>query len=279
MYYRKNRDNINIRNQLETFIHEIGHQFGLKHTSNTSCAGQEPKNVVWIMFSQTRRKPGVLEWSPCSEKKMLENRPRHSCLRLRANPYKPFCGDGLVEDEEECDCIVKECRQCCAADCRLKRGAKCSNGPCCDTHTCSYVKGIECRGARDMCDIPELCDGKSGQCPPNYVVANGYECKESPEGGYCSNGNCGSHQDVCDWIFTGGSVPGDECYNYNLEGGLESAGCGPVYPEKEPIGVKCAEKDKYCGKIWCNGNRSLLNPKFIIFVGEFRYNSFSGSPS
>lgn len=249
--YLEKRDKISKRNQIAAFVHEMGHQFSLRHTDDNECAGKEPNNTVWIMREFGTVKEGPLRWSSCSWNKMWQNRPKRTCLRIQNNPYQSYCGNGLLEDGEECDCITEACKKCCDDKCRLTPESKCSDGPCCDVSNCMPKKGAECRVARDSCDIPEICDGLSGKCPGDYVVANGYACKESFGNGYCFSGRCGSHQDVCSWIFEEGYHPKNECYYENLEGGSEYGGCGPVFLEKRSPISKCKEENKLCGKIWC----------------------------
>lgn len=255
--YEKGRDKLKKMQQLHVFVHEIGHQFGLVHTDKTpSC--KEPPDFVYLMRDKTTDKDKPYVWSPCSIEHMKNDRPTRYCLRMREGEKfgQPICGNGMVEDGEECDCIPNTCKKCCNNECQLTPGSNCSNGPCCDISNCTLTKGNECRAALDSCDIPELCDGNSTKCSPNYVVADGYRCKDSSAPGYCYNGRCGSHSDTCSWIFVKSVVPKDECYNKSLKGGSSPGGCGPVYPERGPI-FSCGDKDRFCGKIWCKHDGPL----------------------
>uniref|UniRef100_A0A8B9P565 ADAM metallopeptidase domain 22 n=1 Tax=Apteryx owenii TaxID=8824 RepID=A0A8B9P565_APTOW len=78
----------------------------------------------------------------------------------------PECGNGFVEDGEECDCgTIAECAseggECCNT-CTLTAGSQCSNGLCC--RKCRFEpKGVLCREAVNDCDIAENCTGNSSQ--------------------------------------------------------------------------------------------------------------------
>jgi uncharacterized delta-60 repeat protein len=57
------------------------------------------------------------------------------------------CGNGVLDDGEQCD------------------GGAVIGGDCC-TNQCTFeVAGTSCRPAVDICDLPEVCTGSSGSCP------------------------------------------------------------------------------------------------------------------
>ena len=110
------------------------------------------------------------------------------------------CGNGILEDDEECDCgTVAECTNpCCdAATCTLAPNAVCSSGPCC-TSSCQFAnQEIECRAADGDCDIADVCDGTSPQCPLDDVKLDGTPCSS----GFCFSGSCPSHDQQCNVAF------------------------------------------------------------------------------
>nr|P0C7X7.1 RecName: Full=Disintegrin mojastin-2; Contains: RecName: Full=Disintegrin mojastin-1 [Crotalus scutulatus scutulatus] len=69
------------------------------------------------------------------------------------------------EAGEECDCGSPANPCCDAATCKLRPGAQCADGLCCDQ--CRFIKkGTVCRPARgDWND--DTCTGQSADCPRN----------------------------------------------------------------------------------------------------------------
>nr|P31990.1 RecName: Full=Disintegrin lachesin; AltName: Full=Platelet aggregation activation inhibitor [Lachesis muta muta]AAB24806.1 lachesin=disintegrin [Lachesis mutus=Bushmasters, venom, Peptide, 73 aa] [Lachesis muta] len=69
------------------------------------------------------------------------------------------------EAGEECDCGAPANPCCDAATCKLRPGAQCAEGLCCDQ--CRFIKkGKICRRARG--DNPDdRCTGQSADCPRN----------------------------------------------------------------------------------------------------------------
>jgi disintegrin/metalloproteinase domain-containing protein 28 len=55
--------------------------------------------------------------------------------------------------------------------------------------------GVVCRAAKDECDLPEVCDGKSSHCPGDRFRVNGSPCQNGH--GYCLKGKCPTLQQQC----------------------------------------------------------------------------------
>ena len=158
------------------------------------------------------------------------------------------CGNGIIDDGEECDCGT-QCspNSCCSpVTCRLKADAQCESGPCCDNckvrlmHFFFRGKYINvkcllllmlqflpantiCRGATNECDLSEVCNGYTSQCPADIFYKNGSPCP----GGYCFNGRCPSRDDQCTGIWGRKASRADpECFRKFNMNGSPSGNCG-----------------------------------------------------
>uniref|UniRef100_A0A4W3JQA7 ADAM metallopeptidase domain 22 n=1 Tax=Callorhinchus milii TaxID=7868 RepID=A0A4W3JQA7_CALMI len=174
----------------------------------------------------------------------------------------PDCGNGFVESGEECDCgTVAECTKeggDCCQKCKLIDGAKCSNGLCC--HECQIKpKGDVCREEVNDCDIPEVCNGNSSQCPRNVLKMDGYTCDKTE--GRCFDGRCKSRERQCKYIWGEKATAADRlCYEkLNIEG-TEKGNCGKS--KDKDTWIQCKKQDVLCGYLLCSN--TLRHPK----VGE-----------
>lgn len=84
-----------------------------------------------------------IPWSDCSIKaaKSRVVGGHFPCLNnvpiIARRDRVTFCGDGVVDDGEECDCGTKEfCEnKCCdPTTCKLTNGSSCASGPCCNLY-------------------------------------------------------------------------------------------------------------------------------------------------
>uniref|UniRef100_A0A8C5H377 ADAM metallopeptidase domain 22 n=1 Tax=Gouania willdenowi TaxID=441366 RepID=A0A8C5H377_GOUWI len=160
----------------------------------------------------------------------------------------PECGNGFVEQGEECDCgsaaeCAKEGENCCK-NCTLTQGSNCSNGLCCNN---CQVMGVRCRDAVNDCDIPEKCTGNSSQCPPNVHKMDGYTCEKDQ--GRCFNGRCKTKDSQCKYIWGEKATAADKfCYEkLNIEG-TEKGNCG----RDKDTWIQCNKQDVHCGYLLCS---------------------------
>lgn len=141
-----------------TAAHEIGHNFGADHTFQE---GQG--NTGGIMDYGDGKLNGEYQFHTgfskdqmCGEitRSMSTNRAGMTPLAACWATYAPECGNGIIEEGEECD----DPSSCCN-NCQLASGAQCSGGDCCDAQ-CKFKL-------------------TSSMCP-----------LEAGEQGYCANGVC-----------------------------------------------------------------------------------------
>ncbi|KAI0960895.1 hypothetical protein AcV7_000147 [Taiwanofungus camphoratus] len=105
-----------------------------------------------------------------------------------------MCGNGVVEEGEECDPGKGSNSTCCDVNtCKFTSGAVCDpdSSPCC-TAQCSFAPATQvCRPSQDpTCDTAEMCTGNSSQCPANAFAPNGKSC--GTNGLACASGQCTS---------------------------------------------------------------------------------------
>lgn len=75
----------------------------------------------------------------------------------------PTCGNGFVEEGEDCDCGLKETCQnkCCDPDtCKLQWSERCASGKCCDLVICRpRANGFNCADGK-VCSNNNCVKGK-----------------------------------------------------------------------------------------------------------------------
>ncbi|TKC41058.1 hypothetical protein EI555_010124 [Monodon monoceros] len=198
------------------------------------------------------------------------------------------CGNGYVEEGEECDCgepeSLKECLNLCcnATTCTLKPDAVCAHGLCCENCQLKPA-GTACRDSSNSCDLPEFCTGASPHCPANVYLHDGHPCQGVD--GYCYNGICQTHEQQCITLWGPGGGPkpcvtvsyslkleayaADEimshyswrcakpapgiCFERVNSAGDPYGNCGK---DSKSSFAKCEMRDAKCGKIQCQGGAS-----------------------
>ena len=104
----------------------------------------------------------------------LENEP------LAVWSHVAICGNGIVEEGEECDCGPFDCRdvdECCNAKCKLIAGASCSLlDPCCERCQVVTKKKVCRKSAHSDCGQAEFCDGINSKCPFDQHAETGTPC-------------------------------------------------------------------------------------------------------
>ncbi|XP_035671582.1 disintegrin and metalloproteinase domain-containing protein 10-like isoform X1 [Branchiostoma floridae] len=208
-------------------VHEFGHGFGSPHDPEECRPGGAQGNYVMYPYATDGRKPNNDDFSVCSKQSM---RPVMAIKGIRCFEVHegPFCGNGILEEGEECDCgTAAECAvldSCCTPpggvgfdpQCTFKRheGKVCSPllFPCCDA-ACHVVphQNRTCAEATE-CSEHAVCTGDSLFCPPPHHLPNGTLCSDGSRvchGGACVESVC-SHLGL-EECFCEGSVQ-EMCY-------------------------------------------------------------------
>ncbi|XP_062995208.1 zinc metalloproteinase-disintegrin-like NaMP [Elgaria multicarinata webbii] len=237
-----------------TMAHEMGHNFGMNHDTDFCACNSDS-----CIMAGTLRHNVPRDFSSCSLQEFqtfITDRTPKCILDMplaRDIIATPVCGNDFVEEGEECDCgTPEECRNdCCdAATCKLKPGAKCGYGECCEK--CQLRRaGAVCRLANHDCDLPELCTGLSHQCPIDRFRVNGHPCKNNQ--GYCYMGKCPTLANQCTELWgTTATVGSDTCFAINRNG-VYYGHCKKANGSFLP----CGKKDLKCGKLYCTGGSRL----------------------
>ncbi|KAK0418307.1 hypothetical protein QR680_013490 [Steinernema hermaphroditum] len=268
-------DSLTCHETAQVLAQSAGHVLGMDHdSSECSCDNQQ----TCVMDKHIGSSGSSFGWqfSKCSVARM------HSILqsgRVQCLLNRPFqasklhqCGNGVVDEGEECDCGSRdECFDPCCdpLTCTLRAHAQCAaHQACC--HHCELRKaGHVCRESRGVCDVVEMCDGMSGDCPADGHLVDGTVCGID---GQCWKGNCSDLNAQCQQIWgpkaRSASVA---CFEHNAKG-LEYGNCGN---DREGSKKKCATENIRCGTLHCSGGEgspmnSLLNSFNFQFLHEDR---------
>ncbi|XP_054167219.1 zinc metalloproteinase-disintegrin-like EoMP06 [Oppia nitens] len=234
-----------------TVAHELGHNFGMEHDSD-KCRCPNDKCIMAPSSSSISPK----HWSSCSLE-YLEHSFKQGmdhCLHNKPRDlFGPVCGNGFLEEGEECDCGLKSTcdNKCCnATTCKLMPGAQCAVGSCCDKTKCKIVdksQDMVCRPAKSNCDLTEFCDGISEFCPEDLKVQDGTECIEGFA--YCFAGKCDTRESQCKLLWgKTGEVSDYKCYQQNIKGNA-NGNCG--YFKQNQTYISCKAQDVICGRLHC----------------------------
>ncbi|XP_066878898.1 disintegrin and metalloproteinase domain-containing protein 2 isoform X2 [Kogia breviceps] len=220
--------------------------------------------AVCVMNPEAIHSSGVKIFSNCSIEDFAHfiSKSKSQCLqnqpRLDLTYKVAVCGNGKVEEGEQCDCGNQEAcaalpDACCnQATCRLNVGSACATGPCCDA--CAFIaKGQVCRVSTDECDLSEYCNGTSAACQEDLYVQDGHPCAENQW--VCVNGKCMNGIKQCSEIFGEGSGFGtQECFDQLNSKTDPSGNCGSTASGY----TQCNPKDVRCGKLLCTYDKGII---------------------
>lgn len=118
----------------------------------------------------------------CAAGTSLSNALNKTCVQDLAASTKQtitfaMCGNGIVEEDEDCDPGQGATSSCCdSATCKFRDNAVCdpASSPCCTSQCAFSPASTVCRPVMDeKCDMPEMCTGKTAECPADQTKPNG----------------------------------------------------------------------------------------------------------
>ncbi|XP_051489903.1 disintegrin and metalloproteinase domain-containing protein 9-like [Apus apus] len=232
----------------------LGHVLGVRQNDrycrcgNTSKCIMSPDGTENYQFSNCSKKH-YLDFIASGQGFCLNNPPEMvRTLELE------FCGNGVLEDGEECDCGSEiQCKldHCCDDTCHKKAGAICTSGGCCKN--CKPLpEGAICRETAGPCDLPEYCNGTSDLCPADVTKQDGTPCADD---GYCYSGQCQSRTLQCKSIFGKEAKPAP--LSCSLEVNTKGDRFGHCWGDGLASFEKCKLENVMCGRLQCTNVRHL----------------------
>ena len=228
--------------------HHLGHNLGMTHdTILCVCSAGHNRCIM------RHDNPPIAKFSNCSYSFFWGyGVQKAQCLRYTIYTKDIFsrkrCGNGVVEEGEECDCgSLQQCSRdaCCLTNCSLSFGSVCAFGLCCKD--CKFLpSGEMCRKEVNECDLPEWCNGSSHMCPDDVYVEDGIPCNDIS---YCYEKRCNDRNAHCRQIFgRTAKNANDSCYRQINTQGDRFGNCGT----QGPTYLKCNMSDIFCGRIQCD---------------------------
>ncbi|XP_076169368.1 disintegrin and metalloproteinase domain-containing protein mind-meld isoform X5 [Ptiloglossa arizonensis] len=270
-----------------TMAHMIGHNIGMDHDDDRKeCVCRDWHGCIMARSIVGSQNVQPYKFSECSKTDYIDSLRNGNglCLFNKPNEVEArSCGNNVIDDGEQCDCgSIEECQKlnpCCdPITCKLTTEAECATGPCCKN--CKLLKqDVVCRESTNECDLPEVCSGETGQCPPDVYKKNGNLCADNTT--YCFNGICPVLDLQCEEIWGIGSTVADkECFEEYNSKGSRSGHCGI---DLSGHYIKCEPENVRCGSLQCQqGNKHPMkkvdNSRTVVSIGgqEFECKSTPG---
>ena len=264
--------------------HELGHNFGSNHDTNIhpECTPSTSSGGKYIMYatSVSGEQANNNRFSPCSINAISEvlQAKKDLCFSVEVNSY---CGNGVVEENEQCDAGLKGSDECCLK-CKFKNPSyQCSdfNDLCCKNCTFASNKTV-CRGEFVLDCISETkCDGKQKDCPKSpRLSGEQYDCGFSR--GKCLNGECISvclQQNMVSCTCESGENACQVC----CKNATLNSVCKPVYekgstlPEKDGSPCKLIDQTGQCVSGKCEKYQKDVQDQFSDLLKSFTFSKFA----
>ncbi|XP_077570921.1 zinc metalloproteinase-disintegrin-like MTP4 [Stigmatopora nigra] len=250
-----------------TLAHEMGHNLGMNHDDSSACACTGDSCIMAAALSWDT--PRAFSSCSSSHYENYLNSRNPSCMLdkpdFRSLVLPSVCGNGFVEQGEQCDCgTVEECTNpCCnATTCNLSEGSQCAAGECCNK--CKLQpRSHECRSKQDECDLAEYCDGMTSTCPEDVFGVNGIPCDNGA--GYCYNGQCPQRSDQCIKMYGASAIEARAfCYEQNARGTYYAFCKRP----SNDVFIPCQKEDVLCGKLFCQNGKNSPNYGRMVKFGD-----------
>jgi hypothetical protein len=235
--------------------HELGHNLGFYHITQYASRGtlSNPSSIEHCKLQyQSVMYPIILGagviWDKCTTtwwQDRIQGYPRNCASSGGCNidpypascmlPKTVSCGNGLLEEGEECDCGEPCNDPCCNANtCKLIGQCSPLIHECC-TPSCAVRRGGgTCRGTfHPFCDRQETCDGINRDCPVDTFMNQREGCVLGDDLGVCYNGRCVSRSIQCN------SIPEKYAYFKDGECARSTEGdvaCGVLYCKSSSFG-------------------------------------------
>uniref|UniRef100_A0A8D2JQU5 Disintegrin and metalloproteinase domain-containing protein 5 n=1 Tax=Sciurus vulgaris TaxID=55149 RepID=A0A8D2JQU5_SCIVU len=219
---------------------------------------------------------GIKDFSTCSVDDFKYLASKHGLACLESNPsdvpvlveaQRKICGNGLIEEGEQCDCgTALNCthKACCdPSSCSLKGNSECGSGECC-TQACKLKPAnILCRKSFDKdCDFQEYCNGKEAYCVLDTYARTGQPCSSGT--GYCFEGLCRTFDQQCKNLIGGDSTGGSfTCFEEINSRWDRFGNCGGAY---------CRFGNMLCGKLVCSWPHKnlIIRPNLSVVYAHVR---------
>ncbi|CAH2097677.1 unnamed protein product [Euphydryas editha] len=225
-----------------TLAHEIGHSFGAHHDDhfpNRECQG-------YIMGSQSSpSNTHHLEFSLCSKRLISATLSSMSYCLLEVD--KPFCGNGIVEKGEACDCgLPSHCifrDPCCTP---RAGGALAAEDGALHKEGCSVAPTAVCHPSQGLC-----CNAN---CEYANLTKSGIDCAEQDRQCTCPNLTSECRCGVGGRCLDDGTCHAAECAILGLrECRCGKTGPGGILSKQQMCGICCLVKTSSDGKSRCVG--------------------------